>query len=66
MGYAGAVETVNYGISAIRLGPDAAGRMVDGFSESHQVISLDSRGVGRSEKPDAPYLKGMMGEYAVG
>jgi pimeloyl-ACP methyl ester carboxylesterase len=41
-------------------------RQVAFFSPEYQVVTFDSRGVGRSEKPDAPYSMGMLVDDAAG
>jgi 3-oxoadipate enol-lactonase len=41
-------------------------RMDDELAEKHQVIAIDNRGTGRSDKPDVPYSIGMMSEDAAG
>jgi 3-oxoadipate enol-lactonase len=40
-------------------------KMIDEFSEKHQVIAFDNRGSGRSDKPDVPYSIGIMAEDAA-
>jgi 3-oxoadipate enol-lactonase len=40
--------------------------MVDGLSRNFQVIAFDSRGVGRTDKPDEPYSIEIMAEDAAG
>ena len=41
-------------------------RQVAFFSPEYQVITFDSRGVGRSEKPDTPYSMDMLVDDAAG
>ena len=41
-------------------------RQVDFFSAEFHVITFDSRGVGRSDKPDTPYSMGMLVDDAAG
>ncbi len=40
-------------------------KVVDGLSQAFQVVGLDNRGSGRSEKPDAPYTIEMMSDDAA-
>jgi pimeloyl-ACP methyl ester carboxylesterase len=41
-------------------------KQVDFFSAEFHVITFDSRGVGRSDKPDIPYSMGMLVDDAAG
>ena len=41
-------------------------KQVDYFSAGFHVITFDSRGVGRSDKPDTPYSMGMLVDDAAG
>ena len=41
-------------------------KQVDFFSARFHVITFDSRGVGRSDKPDTPYSMGMLVDAAAG
>lgn len=41
-------------------------RQVAFFSTQYQVITYDSRGVGRTDKPDVPYSMGMLADDAAG
>jgi len=36
------------------------------LSEKYQVIVLDNRGAGHTDKPDVPYSIEMMADYAAG
>ena len=40
--------------------------LVEGLSKSYQVIALDNRGVGRTDKPDIPYTIEMMAKDTAG
>lgn len=42
------------------------GGLIGRLAEKRRVISFDSRGVGRSDKPDTPYTIEMMGDDAAG
>ena len=42
------------------------GELVQKFSRQRKVIAFDNRGVGRTDKPDAPYSIDMMGDDAAG
>jgi len=41
-------------------------RQISALSKKYQVIAFDNRGVGRSEKPDAPYTMAMMAGDVAG
>ena len=41
-------------------------RIVDGLSRDFEVVAVDNRGSGRSDKPDAPYSMEMMADDAAG
>ena len=41
-------------------------RMIPGLAEHYQVISIDNRGVGRSDKPAGPYTAQMLAADVVG
>ncbi len=41
-------------------------RIIDGLSAACEVLAVDNRGSGRSDKPDAPYSIEMMAEDAAG
>ena len=39
---------------------------VDGFARTFRTIAFDNRGVGQSDKPDAPYSMPMFADDAAG
>ncbi|HRO24857.1 MAG TPA: alpha/beta fold hydrolase, partial [Promineifilum sp.] len=41
-------------------------RMIPGLAEHYQVISIDNRGVGQSDKPPGPYTAQMLAADVVG
>ena len=41
-------------------------RMIPGLAEHYQVISIDNRGKGRSDKPPGPYTARMLAADVVG
>jgi pimeloyl-ACP methyl ester carboxylesterase len=40
--------------------------MIEGLSQTHEVVAFDNRGAGRTEKLDDPYSIEMMAEDAAG